>query len=172
MATGSATIIAGSSTTLSATGNLIDKFKWSPGESLNCIDCPDPTASPNKTTEYTITVYTDFGCVDSDKVTVKVLCDESQLFIPNTFTPNGDGQNDVFYPRGTGLDKVRSFRVYNRWGEVVFERSGMPLNDAAYAWDGTYKGNVLPPDVFVYVVEATCEGGEIMTIKGDVTLVR
>lgn len=171
-ATGSATIIAGSSTTLSATGNLIDKFKWSPGESLNCIDCPDPTASPNKTTEYTITVYTDFGCVDSDKVTVKVLCDESQLFIPNTFTPNGDGQNDVFYPRGTGLDKVRSFRVYNRWGEVVFERSGMPLNDAAYAWDGTYKGNVLPPDVFVYVVEATCEGGEIMTIKGDVTLVR
>jgi len=171
-ATGAATIIAGSSTTLSATGNLIDKFKWSPGESLNCIDCPDPSASPSKTTEYTVTVYTDFGCVDSDKVTVKVLCDESQLFIPNTFTPNGDGQNDVFYPRGTGLEKVRSFRVYNRWGEVVFERTGMPLNDAAYAWDGTYKGNVLPPDVFIYVVEAACESGEIMTIKGDVTLIR
>ena len=171
-ATGAKTIIAGNSTILNATGNLINRFKWSPAESLNCVDCPDPTAAPKKTTEYTITVYTDFGCVDSDKVTVKVLCDESQLFIPNTFTPNGDGQNDVFYPRGTGLDKVRSFRVYNRWGEVVFERTGMSLNDATYAWDGTYKGATLPPDVFVYVVEALCESGEIMTIKGDVTLVR
>jgi gliding motility-associated-like protein len=171
-ATGAATIIAGNSTILNATGNLINRFKWTPAESLNCADCPDPTAAPKKTTEYTITVYTDFGCTDSDKVTVKVLCDESQLFIPNTFTPNGDGQNDVFYPRGTGLDKVRSFRVYNRWGEVVFERTGMPLNDAAYAWDGTYKGATLPPDVFVYVVEALCESGETMIIKGDVTLIR
>lgn len=171
-ASGAATIIAGNSTILNASGNRIDKFKWEPSESLSCSDCPDPSASPSKTTEYTVKVFTDFGCVDSDKVTVKVLCDESQLFIPNTFTPNGDGQNDVFYPRGTGLDKVRSFRVYNRWGEVVFERTGMPLNDATYAWDGTYKGATLPPDVFVYVVEALCESGEIMTIKGDVTLIR
>lgn len=171
-ASGAATIIAGNSTILNANGNLIKHFAWEPAESLNCSDCPDPTASPKKTTEYTVKVYTDFGCVDSDKVTIKVLCDESQLFIPNTFTPNGDGQNDVFYPRGTGLDKVRAFRIYNRWGEVVFERTGMPLNDATYAWDGTYKGAVLSPDVFIYVVEALCESGEIMTIKGDVTLIR
>lgn len=171
-ATGSTTIIAGHSAPISATGNLIKRFKWEPGESLNCDDCPDPTASPKRTTEYIVKVYTDFGCVDSDKVRIIVLCDKSQLFIPNTFTPNGDGQNDVFYPRGTGLDNIKSFRIFNRWGEVVYQNSNFKLNDASTAWDGTYKGNILPPDVFMYILEAYCEDGEVMTIKGDISIVR
>lgn len=171
-ATGSTKIIAGNSAPISATGKLISRFKWEPSESLNCSDCPDPTAKPSKTTEYIIRVFTDFGCVDSDKVTITVLCDKSQLFIPNTFTPNGDGQNDVFYPRGTGLDKLKSFRIYNRWGETVFERSNMNLNDQYSGWDGTFRGNQLPPDVFVYIVEAYCDNGDIMTVKGDITIVR
>ncbi|OSZ82130.1 hypothetical protein CAP35_02355 [Chitinophagaceae bacterium IBVUCB1] len=171
-ATGSAKIIAGNSTPISATGKLIDRFKWVPAESLSCSDCPDPTASPSKTTEYTIHVFTDFGCVDSDKVTITVLCDKSQLFIPNTFTPNGDGQNDIFYPRGNGLDKLKSFRIYNRWGETVFERSNIALNDQYSGWDGNFRGAQLPPDVFVYIVEAYCDNGDVMTIKGDITLVR
>ncbi|MBS1773569.1 MAG: PKD domain-containing protein [Bacteroidetes bacterium] len=171
-ATGENTIIAGNTTRIQATGKLIDKFKWSPAESLSCSDCPDPDAKPFKTTEYTIKVYTTHGCVDSDKVTIKVLCDNSQIFIPNTFTPNGDGENDVFYPRGTGLDKVRSFRVFNRWGEKVYERTGFALNNKTEGWDGTFNGATLPPDVFVYVLEAVCESGEILTIKGDITLVR
>jgi gliding motility-associated-like protein len=170
-ARGEQTIIAGNTADVQASGDRILKFAWSPSESVECPDCPFTTVKPTKTTTYTVHVYTDFGCVDSDKVTITVLCDKSQLFIPNTFTPNGDGQNDVFYPRGTGLDKVQSFRIYNRWGEVVFERAAFGLNDKTYGWDGTFKGEKLPPDVFVYVIEALCDDGKIMTIKGDVTIV-
>lgn len=171
-ATGEATIIAGKSTPIDASGNLIKKFLWAPVESLSCSDCPSPFASPTRTTTYTITAYTEFECADSAKVTITVLCDESQLFIPNTFTPNGDGMNDVFYPRGTGLDKIITFRVYNRWGEIVYDRSEFKLNDKTNGWDGTYKGSNLPPDVFVYMVEARCDNGDLLKLKGDITLIR
>jgi gliding motility-associated-like protein len=171
-AQGTATIIAGGSTPLNSSGTLIDRFLWTPAASLSCETCPNPTASPTRTTDYTITAFTDFGCQDSDKVTVTVLCDKSQLFIPNTFTPNGDGHNDVFYPRGVGLDLIKSFRVYNRWGEIVYERSKISLNEKATGWDGTFKGQQLPPDVFVYIVEAICDNGETIQWKGDITLVR
>lgn len=171
-ASGEQTIIAGNSAVIQASGDLIKKFMWSPADNLSCSNCADPTAKPTKTTVYTVVVYSEYGCTDTDQVTIKVLCDESQLFIPNTFTPNGDGQNDVFYPRGNGIDKIKTFRIYNRWGEVVYERAGIKINDESVAWDGTRNGTKLPPDVFVYIVEAECDNGEIMTIKGDVTIIR
>ena len=166
------TIVAGNSVNLNASGTDISTYAWSPDQTLSCNTCSSPIASPYGTTTYTVTVATDFGCKAKDDVTIFVLCDEGQLFIPNTFSPNGDGDNDVFYPRGIGLRSIRSFRVYNRWGELVYERQGIQLNDAVTAWDGTYKGNKLSPDVFVYVLEGVCEGGEIMTWKGDISLVR
>jgi gliding motility-associated-like protein len=171
-ASGEATIIAGKSTPIDASGDLIKTFLWTPSESLTCADCPSPMASPTKTTVYNITAFTDFGCADSAKVTIHVVCDNSQLFIPNTFTPNGDGQNDIFYPRGVGLDELMAFRVYNRWGEVVYSRTNVKLNDKTNGWDGTFKGKELSPDVFVYTVEAQCHNGEVLKLKGDITLVR
>ncbi len=171
-ASGGTTIIAGKSTPIDASGDLIKRFAWTPSQTLSCSDCPSPYATPTRTTTYTVTAYTDFECADSAKVTVEVLCDESQLFIPNTFTPNGDGMNDVFYPRGTGLDKIVTFRVYNRWGEIVYDRGNMKLNDKQAGWDGTYNGKQLPPDVFVYIVEAQCDDGETLKLKGDITLIR
>ena len=171
-ASGSTKIIAGKSTSIDASGEHIRKFEWKPAESLTCSDCPSPYATPTKTTTYTITGYTEYGCADSANVTITVLCDESQLYIPNTFTPNGDGMNDVFYPRGDGLDKITTFRVYNRWGEIVFERSSFNLNDKQSGWDGTFRGQPLSPDVYVYLVEAKCDNGDLLKIKGDVTLIR
>ncbi|MEZ5017318.1 MAG: PKD domain-containing protein [Flavipsychrobacter sp.] len=170
--TGEQTIVAGTSADLSVTGNDINRVIWSPSESLSCANCPSTIATPLKTTTYILTAYSRYNCVDSASVTIKVLCDKSQVFIPNTFTPNGDGQNDVFYPRGTGIERINSFRIYNRWGEVVFKRDGFATNDKASAWDGTYNGKVLPPDVYVYIVEATCDEGEVLQWKGDVTIIR
>ena len=92
--------------------------------------------------------------------------------MPNLFTPNGDGNNDVFYPRGEGLKGIRSFRIYNRWGQLVYERQNIMLNDVNAAWDGKHNGSVLNPDVFVYVVEGICDGGEVMIWKGDISLIR
>ena len=171
-ATGATTIIAGSDAPINAEGDHIHTFLWKPSETLNCSDCPNPIARPNKTTKYVVVATTEHNCQDSADVTIKVICDQSQLFMPNTFTPNGDGMNDVFLPRGVGFDKLRSFRVYNRWGEVVFEKTNMTLNDKAIGWDGTFRGQALPPDVFVYTVEADCDDGEVIRWKGDITLIR
>jgi gliding motility-associated-like protein len=105
-------------------------------------------------------------------MTVYLFCNNSQVFVPNTFTPNSDGENDVFYPRGVGVDKVGAFRIYNRWGELLFERKNINLNDASNAWDGSYNDGEPRPDVYVYVIQATCTNGQPLLIKGDVTIVR
>jgi len=166
------TLVAGSVAQLSATGTLIYKYAWDNTSSLSCDSCPNPVASMTVTTTYTIQVSTTFGCTNSDSVTIHLFCDQSQLFIPNSFTPNGDGQNDVFYPRGTGVSIIKSFRIYNRWGEMLFERSGIQINDASNAWDGTYNGGSPRPDVYVYIIDAICDTGEPMNLKGDVTIIR
>jgi len=165
-------LLAGSLAQLTATGTLIYTYLWSPSNTLSCDTCYNPVASMTVNTTYTIKVSTIFGCTSSDSVNIRLYCDNSQLFIPNTFTPNGDGENDIFYPRGQGVSIIKSFRIYNRWGELMFERSGIHLNDASNAWDGTYNGGTPRPDVYVWVIDATCDTGEPLFLKGDVTIIR
>jgi gliding motility-associated-like protein len=165
-------ILSGSSADLSGSGMYIKDYLWAPSATLSCADCPGPVARPQVTTTYTLYGYTDFGCSDSDKVTIIVFCDNSQLFIPNTFTPNGDGQNDYFYPYGKGVEQVKSLRIFNRWGQLVFEKNNFSINDKNQGWDGTFKGEILNPDTFVYTLEATCENGETVFWKGDITIIR
>ena len=124
------------------------------------------------TTTYVVDVTSDHGCKNSDSVTIHLYCNTNQVFIPNSFTPNGDGQNDVFYPRGTGITMIKSFRIYNRWGELIFERDNIAINDASNAWDGSYGTSTPRPDVYVYVIDAICETGEPVFIKGDVTIIK
>ncbi len=169
---GNATIIAGSATDVLATGTNILTFLWEPATLLDCDSCSRAIAKLTQTTTFTAIGTTKYGCQDSDKVTVNVICDKSQVFIPNTFTPNGDGQNDVFYPRGVGLKTINYFRIFNRWGELLFERTGIQLNDESSAWDGTIKGALPKPDVYVYVLDGVCDNGSPISWKGDVTLVR
>jgi gliding motility-associated-like protein len=165
-------LLAGSVAKLKATGNLIAQYLWTPGATLNCDTCYDPQASMSVTTTYVVKVATEHGCLNSDSVTIHLYCDNSQLFVPNSFTPNGDGENDVFYPRGKGVSEIKSFRIYNRWGEKMFERSGINLNDASNAWDGSYNGADPRPDVYVWVIDALCETGEPLFLKGDITIIR
>lgn len=167
------TIAVGSSGQLNATGSTdITKWRWTPAYNLSCTACPDPEAAPKQTTKYSIDVLNSGGCSAHDDLTVFVVCKSGNLFVPNTFSPNGDGSNDKFYPRGTGLYMIKSFRVYNRWGEIVFEKINFDANDATAGWDGTYKGQKLSPDVFVYACEVMCENNEVLLFKGDVTLLR
>jgi len=166
------TVVAGAQAQLQATGTLISTYEWAPYQPLSCDSCSNPVATMNATTTFTVTVSSSFGCTASDTVTIHVVCDRSQVFIPNSFTPNGDGQNDVFYPRGAGIRLVKTFRIYNRWGELLFERSNIPINDEKNAWDGSYQGSAPRPDVYVYIIDAVCETGEAINIKGDVTIIR
>lgn len=165
-------LIAGSQAQLDATGTNINKYSWSPPLTLSCDTCANPIASMMNTTTYTITVTTVHGCEASDTVTIALFCDNSQVFIPNTFTPNGDGQNDVFYPRGSGISNIKTFRIYNRWGELLFERQNININDISNAWDGSYNGSEPKPGVYVYFMDAVCDTGQPLFIKGDVTVIR
>jgi gliding motility-associated-like protein len=92
--------------------------------------------------------------------------------VPNTFSPNGDGRNDVFYPMGQGISQIKSFRIFNRWGELVFERANLFANDPTAGWDGTYKGKQLTPDVYVYIMVVLCFNNENIELKGNVTLLK
>lgn len=110
--------------------------------------------------------------IDTFKVTAACDCQKS-LFVPNAFTPNGDGKDDVFYPRcGPNVKKIKTFRVYNRWGELLFERENLDPNDAVNSWDGTYNGNLPLPDVYVWVVDAICDNDNTVNKKGSVTIIR
>jgi gliding motility-associated-like protein len=165
-------LLAGTPAQLTAIGTLIARYSWTPTATLSCNTCANPLAMPDFTTSYRVDVISDHGCPASDSVTIHLFCDNSQIFIPNSFTPNGDGQNDVFYPRGKGVKNVNTFRIYNRWGELVYERDNIDVNDPSVGWDGSYKGNPPRPDVYVYLIEADCSAGDPIHIKGDITIIK
>jgi gliding motility-associated-like protein len=152
----------------------IATYIWTPPNNLSCTDCPNPFANPKLTTKYKVQVEDIYGCTTSNEVTVTVVCNGQNYFMPNTFSPNGDGVNDVFAPRGSGLARISSLKIFNRWGELVFERRNFMANDRSPSggWDGTYKGKPASADVYVYMVEFICENAMIIPVKGNVTLIR
>lgn len=166
-------ISVGSSLHLSAVISPdVRKMVWKPPSGLNCATCPDPIATPKENTTYSIEVMNEGGCKTSDQITVSVFCSNSNLFLPNTFSPNSDGNNDVFHPRGKGIYSIKSFRVFNRWGEMIFEKTNMAPNDISQGWDGTHKSRPAPQDVYVYTVDVICENKVVLNFKGNVILIR
>lgn len=154
---------------VTASSNVV-KYEWSPASYLDCAGCQSPVSTPRSSVTYVITARTAFGCKASDTVRVGLRCEEGSVFIPNSFTPNKDSRNDVFYPRGKGIRLIKYFRIYNRLGELVFERRNFQINDASQGWDGTYNGNAISNSVFNYVAEMICDGGDSFMYRGTVLL--
>ncbi|HXS54477.1 MAG TPA: PKD domain-containing protein [Hanamia sp.] len=150
----------------------VTNITWTPSTAIVSRDNQSITVAPTQSIEYTIEASNAGGCRAQDRVSVFVLCNNANVFVPNTFSPNGDGMNDVFYPRGSGVFKILNLKVFNRWGQIVYDRSNINANDASQGWDGTYKGNVLSPDVFVYVLQVVCENNSILTFKGNIALLK
>jgi gliding motility-associated-like protein len=161
----------GTNILMNYTGNIVS-YNWVPTTRLSCSDCPAPFANPQYTTKYTVEIEDRYGCRNSGNITIIVVCGKENVFIPNTFSPNGDGRNEVFYPKGTGLFRIKSMRVFNRWGEVVFEKKEFAANDPSVGWNGTFKGKTASPDVYIYTMEILCENNTIIPVKGNVTLLR
>ncbi len=164
------TIITGDNTTLTATG--VGTFAWSPATGLSCTTCSTVTASPTVTTQYCVTLTDSMGCLDTAcvLVTVENPCGmNSSLGAPNAFSPNNDGHNDLFLiPETDFCFEVYSLSVYNRWGEKVFQTS-VPNT----AWDGTFMGKKLDPDVYMYYIYKTYAANNMAVInKGNVSLIR
>ncbi|PZR27130.1 MAG: hypothetical protein DI535_12005 [Citrobacter freundii] len=149
----------------------VNQWAWTPPYALSCSQCPRPIVNPKSTTTYQLAFADVNGCRNSAKIEIVVLCKDANFYVPNTFSPNGDGSNDRFYPRGKGLYLIRSMRVFNRWGEVVFENRNFPANDALAGWDGKYKGNRAQPDVYVYQIEIQCDNGELIKLSGNIALI-
>lgn len=151
-------------------GPIISWF-WTPAADLSCNNCPSATTTVKNNTFYAIEVINNFGCKAVDTIFINSFCKSSQVFIPNAFTPDGDGLNDVMMVRGKGIT-IRSFRIFNRWGELVFEKENFGPNDLKYGWDGKVRGIPATPDVFVYTAEVICDNDIPYTYKGNVTLLK
>jgi len=150
----------------------VTSVEWVPSTFLDCSLCRTPVSTPQYSTTYTLFAYTQYGCMSKDVLHIYATCTKENLFIPNTFSPNNDGSNDLFYPRGRGIQKIKAFKIFNRWGQLVFLKENFFANDVNAAWDGTKKGAYVTPDVYVYMIDLICENGNVITLKGDVTLIR
>jgi gliding motility-associated-like protein len=163
------TLFKGESTTIHALTDTTFKIKWNPVEGVDNPTAFDTKVTPTVTTTYTVTIIGSSGCSKSDTVTIYVIsneCGKENLFVPNTFTPNGDGKNDVLFVRSNNI-RSAYFAVYNRWGELVFETT-----DFHKGWDGIYKGMKADPAVFAWYVKGICLNGNEFFKKGNVTLIR
>ncbi|RYY89194.1 MAG: T9SS type B sorting domain-containing protein [Chitinophagaceae bacterium] len=161
-------VVAGQPVQLHATGGV--RYQWVPATGLNRADTSDPIAFYDVNPEYIryiVRVYDSLNCVDSARVTVRIFRTEPSIFVPTAFTPNGDGRNDVVKPIAVGMREIEYFRVYNRWGELVFETS---VNGAG--WDGRIKGKEQGTNVFVWIVKAVDFTGRPYFGKGTVTLIK
>jgi gliding motility-associated-like protein len=138
-------------------------YYWSPTEFLSCTNCAITSSQPNQSMVYTVTFVDSNGCSIQKDVRVRL---ESTLFIPNAFTPDNDGWNDVFGVQGADLDEFELI-VFNRWGELI-----VSLKSYDDVWDGTYKGRLSPEGVYPWVLRFRDNDGLQYERMGHVTLIR
>ncbi|MGC4037489.1 MAG: PKD domain-containing protein [Chitinophagaceae bacterium] len=165
--------IIGSDIQLNAiTSSDVINLEWSPVDYLSCTNCASTVSRPRAPVDYTITVKNEHNCIAKDDVKITVACAGGQVYIPSAFSPNNDGKNDRFVILGNGVRIVKSLRIYNRWGNLVFEKKEFYPGDTGGAWDGMYKGIEAPVGSYVYIAEMECNANETFVRKGTVTLVR
>ena len=151
----------------------IDSIIWTPKKGINCLSpsCTTLEANPSETTTYLVSVTDNNGCKGSDEITITVK-NVRNVFFPNIFSPNRDGVNDYFQAViGPGVEQIISFYIFDRWGNLVFEKSSfVPDPAGSDGWDGTYNGKKLDPGVFVYYAKARFIDGKEIQYSGSVTL--
>ncbi|MBC6995845.1 gliding motility-associated C-terminal domain-containing protein [Neolewinella lacunae] len=149
------------------------RYQWGP-DSLRCLDppCTRVSAGPFTTTLYTVIGTNAAGCRDSATVEVAVVADRP-LYVPNAFSPNGDGVNDGFTIfGGRAVAEIESLRIYDRWGGLVFENENFLPNEPSLGWDGLVDGRPVNPAVFVYAARVRFVNGTVQEYGGDLTLLR
>jgi gliding motility-associated-like protein len=154
----------GTEVKLTASGGK--SYNWSPNYNISSNTSASVTVKPFRTTQYVLTGYNSKNCASRDTINVIVIEDCGDMYVPNAFSPNADGHNDVLYVQGICLQTM-SFMIFNRWGEKVFETT-----DQKQGWDGSYKGEQLNTGVFVYRLEGKTYDGKAYSSKGNITLVR
>jgi gliding motility-associated-like protein len=161
-------VVAGQPLQLYATGG--ESYTWVPDIGLNNSTIYNPVGTYDGSFDsirYYVTVRDAIGCFDQATVMVKIFKTAPKIFVPTAFTPNGDGKNDVVRPIAVGLSKIDYFRIYNRWGQLVFETT---VNGKG--WDGKVAGKEQGPETYVWIVKGEDFTGKVVFDKGTVTLIR
>lgn len=147
-------------------------WQWSPRSFMHCDTCLNPIITPTISTIYHLSAVDKNGCKAINSIELEV--DKPRhIFVPNSFTPNGDGQNDYFsiFTDFT-VQKIENLEIYNRWGIKVYERKDFLPNNEMEGWDGTFNGTGVNPDVYVYHFKVTYKDGKEDIIHGDFTVFR
>ncbi|MEN0002680.1 MAG: gliding motility-associated C-terminal domain-containing protein [Bacteroidota bacterium] len=150
----------------------IFEVDWSNTDTVDCVSCLSIDVNPSITSNYSVTVTDTNGCVASNEVTVFVESPRN-VYIPNAFSPNGDGDNDVFMIfAGDDVLLIETFNIFDRWGNLVFQVDDFLPNDEDFGWNGTFEGNANNTGVYVYSVAVRFIDGSTKVFKGDVVLMK
>jgi len=149
-------------------------YQWwavGPG-ALDCDDCPTPITDPmTSATTFFLEITDGKGCTQQDKILVYVK-ENNVILVPTAFTPNGDGVNDLLPVHGSPDAQITLFRVFDRWGELLYEASGFMANDPQVGWDGSFRGQPMNTGVYTWYVEVIFASGKQASFKGHTTLLR
>jgi len=150
--------------------NSIDSVVWTPqDQSISCGQCFNPVFSPTSTTLYTLTVYDLNGCAEEIPINVIVTIPEVDVFVPNIFSPNNDGVNDVFnIGFSNSVVDNYSLSVFDRWGNRIYDENLVPNSEEG--WDGKYKGSNVQPGVYVFMLRYTDPNRGDIYIGGNLTV--
>ena len=159
-------------------GLQIDSFIWTPSDYLSSDTVRNPFVRPLESLDYTLTVIDENGCEGEGSVFVELDANRN-LYIPNVFSPNGDGTNDEFriFPC-IGVTEIKSVNIFDRWGNHVFQADNVDVSSGLFClgglvlWDGRFKSKLMNKGVYVYVIEAEFLDNTTLTYRGDVTILR
>jgi gliding motility-associated-like protein len=157
----------------SAVSGTIKTFTWTPDDKLSCVNCLDPTLTVPYSQKIVFSARNQYGCTSVDTANIETYS-TGPVNIPNAFTPNGDGKNDVFYIMGSrDIEMVKDFAIYDRYGQKVFQIRNVPPNNPVYGWRGiAADGKVMTSASFVYAVTIRFRDGREQLYKGTITVIR
>ncbi|HET7898518.1 MAG TPA: gliding motility-associated C-terminal domain-containing protein, partial [Flavisolibacter sp.] len=161
-------VVVGQPLQLNATGG--ESYSWSPPTGLSSTSIANPVGNYDGSVDsvrYIVTVQDAIGCSDETTVLVKIYNTSPHVFVPTAFTPNNDGKNDVLRAIPVGLSKLEYFRIYNRWGQLVYETT-----QSETGWDGKIKGIDQGTQTYVWIVKGQDFAGKVVFDKGTTTLIR
>jgi gliding motility-associated-like protein len=141
-------------------------YQWIPSVGLNNATIQTPIFNYNQQQQYLIRINTTEGCVITDTLLVRMFT-QREIYLPTTFSPNGDGANDVLIPRLVGIADLIYFRVYDRWGQLMYQTT-----QENQGWDGIYKGTKQPMETYAWMAEGKDIDGNIIKRSGTTILLR
>jgi len=152
-------------------GGELSTFNWTPAEFLSCTNCAETVVTPPHSIQYELEVQNEYSCTAKAHAQINTFSG-GRVNIPNAFTPNGDGRNDVFYIIGSqDIKIVKEFSVYNRWGQAVYRASNFPANDPGFGWNGLVNGRPASAQAYVYLAIIEFTDGTQQIFKGSVVLI-